>query len=301
MTLKNASLRRGSVPVYRAERDPEALFSMLSQIVALANGEKEALGFIPEAAYRDAIERRRLIAMCTPVDGSSTVAGFILFSGVFPNARVQQIVVATDHRRMGVGSALLNETVSQLESLGYLTLTAAVASDLPDAQAFYEQNGFVARRSRQGGQARGRTIVLRARDLETGSLLSILESGGAAAQGAVDLGLRKRGASQAPLYAIDLNVLFDVKKGNNRPRLPAARRLISAALGHQIRLAVAPEFIVELERHTLDDEVDPVLQLARQLPRLPNLERAETDRLSNASTISSLLNQNRRVPEVGGP
>jgi hypothetical protein len=119
MTFKNASLRRGTVPVYRAEKGPGALVPMLPQIVALANGEKEALGFIPEAAYRDAIERRRLIAMCTPVDGSSIVTGFILFSGVFPNA-----------------SALLNETVSQLESLGYLTLTAAVASDLPAAKRF---------------------------------------------------------------------------------------------------------------------------------------------------------------------
>jgi ribosomal protein S18 acetylase RimI-like enzyme len=136
MTFKNASLRRGTVPVYRAEKGPGALVPMLPQIVALANGEKEALGFIPEAAYRDAIERRRLIAMCTPVDGSSIVTGFILFSGVFPNARVQQIVVAVDHRRMGVASALLNETVSQLESLGYLTLTAAVASDLPAAKRF---------------------------------------------------------------------------------------------------------------------------------------------------------------------
>lgn len=281
MSPKKASLRRGTVPVYRAEKEPAALLPMLPQIVALANGEKEALGFIPEGGYRDAIERRRLIAMRTPLDGSALVAGFVLFSGVFPNARIQQIVVASDHRRMGIASALLNETVSQLESLGYLTLTAAVASDLPAAQSFYEHNGFVARRSREGGQARGRTIILRARDLETASLLSVLDSGGVAAQGAIDLGLRKRGASQAPLYAIDLNVLFDVTKGSNRPRSPAARRLISAALDHQIRLAVAPEFVVELERHTLDDEVDPVLELARQLPRLPSLERSETERLAD--------------------
>jgi ribosomal protein S18 acetylase RimI-like enzyme/predicted nucleic acid-binding protein len=254
---------------------------MLPQLVALANGEKEALGFIPEAAYREAIERRRLIAMCTPVAGSAIVAGFVLFSGVFPNARVQQIAVAAEHRRRGIASALVNQTVSQLESLGYLTLTAAVASDLPAAQSFYEQNGFVARRSRQGGETRGRTIVLRARDLETRSLLSVMESGGAAAQGAIDLGLRKRGASPAPLYAIDLNVLFDVTKGNKRPRSPEARRLISAALAHQIRLAVAPEFVVELERHTLDEEADPILQLARQLPRLPIVDRTETDRLSD--------------------
>jgi ribosomal protein S18 acetylase RimI-like enzyme len=299
MSPKKASPRRDIVPVYRAEKNPSALLPKLAQIVALANGEKEALGFIPNAAYRDAIERRRLIAMCTPIDGSARVTGFLLFSGVFPNARIQQIVVAFDHRRRGIASALLNETVSQLESLGYLTLTAAVASDLPAAQAFYEQNGFVARRSREGGQARGRTIILRARDLETASLLSVLDSAGVAEQGAIDLGLRKRGASQAPLYVIDLNVLFDVTKGNKRPRSSAARQLISAALGHQIRLAVAPEFVVELERHTLGDEVDPVLELARQLPRLPNVERRETERLSNV--IHNIIFVEPKRSRAGSP
>jgi ribosomal protein S18 acetylase RimI-like enzyme/predicted nucleic acid-binding protein len=299
MRPKNASLKRGVIPIYRAEKEPAALLSMLPQIITLANGEKEALGFIPEAAYREAIQRRRLVAMCTPVDGSPTVAGYVLFSGVFPNARIQQIVVAPHHRRTGIASALLNEVVSQLESLGYLTLTAAVASDLPGAQAFYEQNGFVERRARQGGQARGRTIILRARDLDTGSLLSLLESTSGAVQGAIDLGLRKRGAGQAPLYVIDLNVLFDVTKGRNRPRSADARRLISAALAHQIRLAVAPEFVVELERHTLDADVDPVLQLARHLPRLPSADRAETERLSDL--IHNIIFVERKLSCAGRP
>ena len=75
-------------------------------IRALADSEKEALGFLPEAAYREAIEKRRLVAMCTPVNGNSEVVGFILFSGVFPNARIQQIVVAQAHRRARIASKL---------------------------------------------------------------------------------------------------------------------------------------------------------------------------------------------------
>jgi GNAT superfamily N-acetyltransferase len=299
MKPKNAGLRRGTAPVYRAERAPAALLQMLPQIVALANGEKEALGFLPEAAYRGAIERRRLAAMCTPVGSRSEVAGFVLFSGVFPNARIQQIVVAPDHRRRGIASALVNEIVSQFEALSYLTITAAVASDLPSAQAFYEHNEFVERRSVQGGQARGRTIILRARDLETESLFSVLKSTSVASQGAVDLGLRKRSASQAPLYAIDINVLFDVTKAKNRPRSPIARQLITAALAHQIRFAVAPEFVVELERQTRGEDVDPILQLARQLPRLPNLNRAETERLT--ALIHDIIFVVPKLPGAGSP
>jgi hypothetical protein len=86
MLPKKLNLRQMPVPVYRAERDVPALLQRVQEIRALADSEKEALGFLPEAAYPDAIEHRRLIAMLAQVDGSSEVAGFILFSGVFPNA-----------------------------------------------------------------------------------------------------------------------------------------------------------------------------------------------------------------------
>jgi hypothetical protein len=69
--------------VYRAEDSPAYLRQQLTAIRNLADSEKEALGFLPEAAYREAIERRRLIAMCGSVSGNTEIAGFILFSGVF--------------------------------------------------------------------------------------------------------------------------------------------------------------------------------------------------------------------------
>ena len=212
-------------------------------------------------------------------DGKRRVVGHVLFSGVFPNARIQQIVVAKDRRRSGIARALLNAVVSQLEARGYLSISAAVASDLLEAQAFYENCGFIARRSRAGGQARGRTIILRSRDLANKSLFSILEPSSGTAATAIDLGLQHRSASQAPLYAIDLNVLFDAVR-NGRPRSLAAHRLVAAALDHQICLAVAPEFVVELQRTAAAGNVDPLLSLARQLPRLPAFDVAQTDALA---------------------
>jgi len=297
--LKTHSLRQGNRLVYRAESDPATLFHWLPGIRALADREKEALGFLPEAAYSEAIEKRRLVAMCATANGHSEVIGFILFSGVFPNARIQQVVVAKQHRRARIASALINEVVSKLESRGYLTITAAVASDLQQAQAFYEHNGFVARRSYPGGEARNRTIILRARDLATESLFSLLEPPNASSQSAIDLGLRMRSASQAPLYVIDLNVMFDVIKNKSRPRSPVAGRLIAAALAHQIRLAVTPEFIVELERETRGEEVDPVLKLARQLPRLPPVDRLEIDRL--ATLVHTIVFISPGSPDADSP
>ena len=80
--------------------------------------------------------------MCAVNNGESEVIGFILFGGVFPNARIQQVAVAKRHQRTGVASALINLVVSQLEMRGYLTITAAIASELTAAQAFYERNGY---------------------------------------------------------------------------------------------------------------------------------------------------------------
>ena len=152
----------------------------------------------------------------------------------------------SDHRRGGVASALVSALVSYLESRGYIAVTAAVAADLAVAQAFYESRGFVARRVRDGGQARQRTIVLRSRELDTANLFALMAAPSVSGQGTVDLGLRLRSAFEAPLYVIDLNVLFDLTK--QRARSAIANRLFGAALAHQVRLAAAPELIVELER-----------------------------------------------------
>ena len=96
-----------------------------------------------EAAYREAIEKRRLVAMPPTLMAIQSSSGSFSSAAYFRNARIQQIVVTGQHRRARIASALINEVVSQLQARGYLTITAAVASDLPEAQAFYEHNGFL--------------------------------------------------------------------------------------------------------------------------------------------------------------
>ena len=189
--------------------------------------------------------------------------------------------MAKAHRRKGVASALIREVVSQHEVRGYLRITAAVASDLIASQAFYEKNGFGAVVERQGGSARHRKIVVRARDLDNDHLLSIIERSSQTHIEAVDLGLRIRGAGPAPLYAMDLNVLFDAIR-TGRERAALAQRIVGAALAHRFRLVTAAEFVVELDRNTIVGQNDPTLALARQLPRLPDVDRAQADTLAAA-------------------
>ena len=279
--------------IYRTETDPAAVLQHLAAIRALADSAKEALGFLPEAAYRDAIAQKRLWAMLARENGSSELAGFILFSGVFPNARIQAVAVSPEHRRSGVASALVGGLVSHLESRGYIAITAAVASDLTDAQAFYESRGFVARHVRDGGQTRQRKIVLRSRELDTANFFTLLAPPAVSGQGAVNLGLRPRSAFEAPLYIIDLNVLFDLVK--ERARSAIANRLFGAGLAHLVRLAVAPEFIVELERTSVDPSNDTPLKLARQLPKLPAFPKEDVEPLAAAIHKTVFVDTNSRA------
>lgn len=278
--------------IYRTETDPATLLQHLDAIRTLADSDKEALGFLPEAAYRDAIMQRRLIAMLARGDGDTQLAGFILFSGVFPNARIQAVAVRPDHRRGGVASALVSALVSSLESRGYIAVTAAVASNLAGAQAFYKSRGFVARRVRDGGQARQRTIVLRSRELDTANFFTLMAPPAVSGQGTANLGLRPRSAFEAPLYVIDLNVLFDLTK--QRARSPIANRVFGAGLAHQVRLAVASEFIAELERTSTDPSSDVTLKLARQLPKLPAFPRDEVDPLAAAIHRAVFIDTNHQ-------
>ena len=211
--------------------------------------------------------------------GKATFAGYLMFSGVFPNAKIQQIAVAEGHRRRGVGSALLRETISRREAEGCLRVTAAVAGNLPGAHAFYERNGFGAVLERPGGKARKRTITVRARDLDNEHLLSAIDRPRDGHPLSSDLGLRLRGAGVAPLYAIDLNVLFDAIKMDRR-RAPLAQRLMGAALSHRFRLATTSEFKVELARGLVQGADDPAFALALQLPRLPAVDAVEETKLA---------------------
>lgn len=257
----------------RIEKRREIISKLLPQVIGIANLDKEALGFLTEGAYRDAISHKRLHVMLAQDGGAEVVIGFILFGGVYPNARVQQIGVAPSHRRTGIASSLLSSLISDLEALSYLTVKASIASNLPGPLKFYAQNGFNHASTRSGGNARKRDIFVYMRELETQSLFSKVNPN----PSAFTFGIRQ--VAEAPFYAFDLNVLFDLVR--NRKRHEAAGRLFGAALNHKIRIAVASEFVSELRRTSANSAADPILQMALRLPRLPTIKPSELDLLSD--------------------
>lgn len=251
------------------ERDH--LVRLLPAIVALADSEKEALGFWPENSLREAIDRGRLIALTA--DGG--LSGYIHYSGVFPHAKVQQIATSPAWRRRGVASTLIRTLVEKLEGQGFLSLKADIAETLAGSLAFYRRNGFAEKMSRKGGSARNRAILVHVRELESDNLFAFADR---QQKDDLDLGIRRRSAGEDPLYAFDLNVYFDLVR--DRLQSENARALFGAALGHQIRLTVSDEFARELRRTSADRANDPVLQMALRLPRLPSVERERCEELA---------------------
>ena len=277
---------------FTIEKDPRVLLELLPQILALADSEKEALGFLPEVALRDAVIRQRLFVVTVDHDGVHQVAGYLLNSGVFPHAKIQQIATHPNYRKLGVASALVKSLIADLERVGFMTIKAEVASDLKGPLEFYAKSGFAAVRNRAGGHARNRTIIVHVRQLDTDSLFSIAPR---STDLEIDFGIRRRSAGDAPFFAFDLNVYFDLVK--DRTNSDKARKLFGAALSHHIRLAVADEFVTELRGTSIQIDADPVLQMALQLPRLPKVDRTELDAV--AAQVHDLVFLKPRAKKAG--
>lgn len=232
----------------------------IPNVIAAADNERESFGFLPARAYEDfALQRRLIIARAA----NNALAGYVVFGGTAPQARIFQTYVSPDFRRIGLARALVNEVVQRSENEAFLSIRVEVASDLLEANEFYKNCGFRKVREKAGGVSRNRTIWTRVRELNSPSLLDFAAYGVA---NGPPINLVLQTASRTPLYLVDLNVMFDVTK--KRGNALGAGRVFAAALDNAVSLAVASEFIAELERNIVPGKPDPTLEFARTLPRL---------------------------------
>ena len=127
--------------------------------------------------------------------------------------------------------------------------------------------GFQAVRTLRGGKTRDRLLYHRVCDLETPSLFDLMAA--KEHEHLPSLGITGNFSSKPPIYAIDLNVFFDVSK--QRVRSDDAGMVISAALSNDIRLVIAEEFIKELQRSSQKLPEDIHLKFALKIRTLPTL------------------------------
>jgi len=273
--IRSTSQMRGTATTSKSALDIRLLTKrnevepFVGKIREAADGEKMAFGFLPAKAYDEFAYQGRMIVA---VDASDTLIGYTLFGGALPQGRIFQTWASTDFRGHGIGRRLLLEVIRVMERSNYLSVRADVASDLTDANGFYSGLGFEVIRTRPGGKTRGRTINVRVRELSTPSLLDFVN---ASSPDLASLSIDAPSVGRAPLYVLDLNVIFDVAK--QRVRGPAASRVMATAFENDVRLAITAELVKELERHSKPGSSDPVLELAKALPRLPLPPRSIAD------------------------
>lgn len=240
--------------------DPNEVKTYVDEIRKLADANKDAFAFLPASVYSESAMKGDL---WVAVGSTRKVRGYLLFGGRFPRLRVSQIFVRPEFRRSGTARTLLKKLRDYGERHNYLTITARVAREL-EANKFWEACGFLVT-DRIPGKARGRPLNKYTLELDVPSLFRI-ES------------LRTIDSTQirfpepilsTPSYVIDLNVFFDVLRNRDEGE---SSLVLSLGMNSEVRLRVTSEFVKELERHTAGHQPDPVLEFARRLPTLPDVD-----------------------------
>lgn len=204
-----------------------------------------------------------------------------MFGGKYPCLKIFQLVVLPEYRKEMIPYSLLIE----LEDFGvensFLNITARVAEDLA-ANRLWDFFGYKLIRQVEGGRARGRTINLRSKELETRSLLSLIELH--TKQDYTLIKYSHQPVFTSNLYVIDVNVLLDVTR--NRHHKQQASAIIRAGLNNDIRVAVTEEFVTELKRSNAGRASDPLLELAYELPRIA---------VDNKSVLENIIGELREI------
>jgi ribosomal protein S18 acetylase RimI-like enzyme len=251
-------------------KETAEVIAYLPEVQASADTDRSALGFLPFAAYEYAAKRGNLHVAVVTLEGATKYAGYLLFGGTFPHAKIFQLFTKPEFRNSGIARQLIEHLTAELEAHSFLSISAAVAADL-EANAVWERLGFTLVRTSRGGATTGRSINNRVKQLATPDLFTGCPST------PEQVRLIERLSFRTPIYAIDLNVFWDVVK--HRPRADYSTQVIRAGLSNLVRVVITTEFVKELERSSKPNPTDPALAFAAQLPSLTEPEPVVLDSL----------------------
>jgi len=283
MTAESGHLKQSTSPLLLKSFSDVSPF--IGEIIALADQNKDRLGFLPFSAYEELAIRGQLWVALDSV--RRRVLGYLAFGGSGSSAKVHQLFVCEECRTCGVGALLIGELKSEARRRNFQIVSARVATDLA-ANRFWERQGFYIVRQLPGGRTSGRIINVRVHELSSASLWASDSDFGRAHWMEV---AHTSPILAIPSYALDLNILFDLLK--SRENAEHARRLFSTALNGDVRLCVSYEFAEELRRHSRGQASDPVLQFAESLPTLPALEHKDELMTTLRKLVFPDRNENR--------
>ncbi len=237
---------------------PDNVLAYLEDIKALANSQKEELGFIPYAAYEDSPYKGNLFVALLKEQEKESFAGYVLLGGRFPVKRIFQLAVAPQHRRKGVGMTLVDKVVRDAEERGFYDITIKVGKAL-SANHFWGKARFDLVSTKKGGQLHS-LVNIRVREI-----MPSLFSTGWQTRDSLQL-VASRIPSGPTLYLLDTNILLDISNEHREDRR-VSQNLFRLVDKGDINVAVAQEALEELKKYH-KQEGDPVLTMTNNLPRL---------------------------------
>ena len=107
-------------------------------------------GFWSQSQLTSTIELKTTIALCLREKNSDALLGFILVQCLDAEAEILTICVAPSHRKLSLGSALLDAALGAARLSGASKMFLEVAEDNQAAITFYEKNGFSVTGLRKG-------------------------------------------------------------------------------------------------------------------------------------------------------
>lgn len=253
----------------------------LNQVREAADAHRSSLGFLPASVYQEFARKELLYVLVERQDSGVHYRGHLLFELRFPRAHVVQMFTIPECRRSGLASRLIDHFVRALTQFGFTSIYARVAEDLTDANAFWERLRFQVQSVRQGGVSRNRKILVRCRELPSPQLFP---TSGINADN--PLGLMTALSVTAPIFLLDLNVLFDVA-GPRRSRHPDAIHLFHLERMDFCRLAISSEIREELRRTATTGRTDPMDGFIDIFPSFPLYPPSQTDPL--LQSLASLV------------
>jgi GNAT superfamily N-acetyltransferase len=215
----------------------------LRQIIALGDGAKRTLGFLPQVAFRQAAESGTLLAAVR--DGQ--LLGYALYSLPRQVIRLTHLCVAENARGQGV-ARLLVATISERHADRF-GITLKCRNDYP-AHGLWPVLGFVAQGEVRGRSRRRLPLTVWWRDHGYPNLFSAAES----------IGILR--------VAVDLNVFLDLVSHSERHGVIASKALAADWLADQLELVVTGELMRELARMPDGQEKTRQHQAASKYARL---------------------------------
>ena len=228
--------------------------SRLSGVIALAKKHRQTLGFLPDAAFREA----GLAGHLALAEKSGELVGYVLYRVTRSTIKLTHVCVDPQARGQQLGRLLIEHVIN-----AHPAATAIVARCRRDygLERFWEAAGLSPSSEAAGRNAQGLPLTLWTRPLGAPDLLtsSVLDS-------------------ERPIAVLDSNIVIDLYSSEQtiRPDRRASQELLADWLAEEVSFAVSVQLDHEL--HDNPDAAERVAQSAgsQGWVRLPTTRPQDT-------------------------